>query len=274
MPVSSAQGSSVDEAQDQRGTAPARLHASATACCLLVAGILNGTLTAVDPAHPDRAFWRLALFRQVSRELMWAASHTVTELNYDEQLQRVYVSAVVSRTPFDVGDHIESGEAAGFLAAYEWPSLRRLWRIWAEDRVGRGVVRDPVDGLIYSFGPKAVAAIDPATGQVLRELTRPDTVAAVFVDPDQPEAIYVVAQSELESVRLLVLRRATFEVTLANEFALPSATRLILARFDSRQKLLHFFTSNSRWRVVDLSGSLRVETQFPLTPWQWLVAPA
>jgi hypothetical protein len=238
---------------------------------VLVAGLLNGTISALDLDTPDRLRWRLALFRQVSTDLWTVASHVVSDLAFDVELQRIYVSALVTRDPFLIGEPIGPGQAKGFLAAYAWPSLRLLWRIWLEEGVGGFLLRSATERVLYTSDFKTLSAIDPASGEILRQFTQPESIFTFFSDPDRPGSLYLLVQGDSSRVRLRELDAATLAIVEEREFTLPTASWLTNAGFDPRRKLLHLLSS--RWQVADLTGAFRLDEQLALESFQWLFLP-
>ncbi len=83
-------------------------HAAATPeeredSCILVAGLYNGTLVAVDPNDPDRIRFRLGLFPQIYADMPidgQQATHIVNNLQFEPEVDRLYASAAANNNAF------------------------------------------------------------------------------------------------------------------------------------------------------------------------------
>ncbi len=224
--------------------------------CAVVAGVLNGTLAALDIIGASPLFrYRIGLVELCSVGASEVASHVATRLVYvpeDDQLfvvlRRHAVEISTCREPRDT-------QPAGVVDVYQATSMRRVRRFALEVGAGEGFELAG-KGLFYSAGQGRLLALDVASGEVRREAHYDGSVAALALNAQRNELLVGINQGS--SVRVRAVDADTLEFRREWAPPLPAGALLQDMVVSPDGEALHLVTQGPNlWLLATLSGDIR-----------------
>jgi hypothetical protein len=222
--------------------------------CAVVAGILNGTLAALDLAGSSAVFrYRVGLAEQCSGALMDAASHCATRLIYVPGEDRLFVA--LRRCAAAIYTCPDPEPPPGVVDVYQASSMRRVRRFALEAGAGEGFELAG-NGLFYSAGQGRLLLLDVANGEVRREARYEGSVAALALNAQRNELLVGINQGS--SVRVRVVDADTLEFRREWTPPLPAGASLQDMAVSPDGEALHLVTQGPNlWLLATLSGDIR-----------------